>query len=59
MIMRNTLQGMGYSLHAVLSGAGELLGRTLGGWLAAHSLGFLGICLARVYLKTQKRPKKC
>ena len=46
MIMRNTLQGMGYSLHAVLSGAGELLGRTLGGWLAAHSLGFLGICLA-------------
>ena len=46
MIMRNTLQGMGYSLHAVLSGVGELLGRTLGGWLAVHSLGFLGICLA-------------
>ena len=46
MIMRNTLQGMGYSLHAVLSGVGELLGRTLGGWLAVHPLGFLGICLA-------------
>ena len=46
MIMRNTLQGMGYSLHAVLSGVGELLGRTLGGWLAVQHLGFVGICLA-------------
>ena len=46
MIMRNTLQGMGYSLHAVLSGVGELLGRALGGWLAAARLGFVGICFA-------------
>ena len=46
MIMRNTLQGMGYSLHAVLSGVGELLGRALGGWLAAAYFGFTGICLA-------------
>lgn len=47
MILRNTLQGMGYSLHAVLSGVGELLGRTLGSALAvASSLGFVGICLA-------------
>ena len=47
MIMRNTLQGMGYSLHSVLSGAGELLGRSLGGILAiATPLGFVGICLA-------------
>lgn len=46
MIMRNTLQGMGYSLHAVLSGVGELLGRTLGGWLAVAHLGFFGICIA-------------
>lgn len=46
MIMRNTLQGMGYSMHAVLSGAGELAGRTLGGWLSAVCLGFTGIALA-------------
>lgn len=46
MIMRNTLQGMGYSLHAVLSGVGELLGRSLGGWLAITYLGFFGISIA-------------
>lgn len=46
MIMRNTLQGMGYSLQAVLSGAGELLGRTLGGLLSLGPLGFIGIALA-------------
>lgn len=44
--MRNTLQGMGYSIHAVLSGVGELLGRAFGGWLAVEHLGFVGICLA-------------
>ena len=46
MIMRNTLQGMGYSIHAVLSGVGELAGRALGGWLAMQYFGFLGICYA-------------
>ncbi len=47
MIMRNTLQGMGYSTHAVLSGVGELIGRTLGGFLAVSTgLGFAGIALA-------------
>lgn len=46
MIMRNTLQGMGYSTHAVLSGVGELLGRSLGGFLAVRYLGFFGICIA-------------
>ncbi|MBQ8278372.1 MAG: MATE family efflux transporter [Roseburia sp.] len=46
MIMRNTLQGMGYSTHAVLSGVGELLGRALGGFLAMNWLGFVGICIA-------------
>lgn len=49
MIMRNTLQGMGYSLHAVLSGAGELLGRALGGWLAVNYFGFVGICFANPF----------
>ncbi len=46
MIMRNTLQGMGYSTHAVFSGVGELLGRSFGGWLSIQHLGFVGICLA-------------
>lgn len=46
MIFRNTLQGMGYSIQAVLSGMGELLGRSLGGLLAVRWLGFTGICLA-------------
>lgn len=46
MIFRNTLQGMGYSLHAVLSGVGELIGRSIGGYLAVGWLGFAGICYA-------------
>ncbi len=46
MIFRNTLQGMGYSVNAIISGVGELLGRSLGGWLAVNMLGFVGICLA-------------
>ena len=46
MIMRNTLQGMGYSLYAVLSGSGKLLSRALGGWLTVNYWGFVGICFA-------------
>lgn len=46
MIMRNTLQGMGYSAHAVLSGAGELIGRSIGAYLAVDFFGFAGICFA-------------
>lgn len=46
MIFRNTLQGLGYSTQAVISGVGELIGRSFGGWLALHGLGYLGICLA-------------
>ena len=42
MVFRNTLQGMGYSLHAVLSGVGELAGRAVGSALAVASLGFAG-----------------
>lgn len=44
MIFRNTLQGMGYSLHAVLSGVGELVGRSIGGFLAVSGAGFVAIC---------------
>lgn len=46
MILRNTLQGMGYSIHAVVSGIGELLGRSVGAWLSVVSFGFTGICYA-------------
>ena len=46
MVFRNTLQGMGYSFHAIISGVWELAGRSLGGWLAVHSAGFTAVCLA-------------
>lgn len=49
MIMRNTLQGMGFSLLAIISGAGELLGRSLGGFLSLNGLGFTGIALANPF----------
>ena len=44
MIFRNTLQGMGYSTHAIVSGVGELLGRGLGAWIAIIGGGYLAIC---------------
>ena len=46
MIFRNTLQGLGYSMQAIISGVGELIGRSLGGILAVRVLGFFGICIA-------------
>lgn len=46
MIFRNTLQGLGYSLHAILSGIGELIGRSMGGLLAVEFFGFTAICYA-------------
>ena len=46
MIMRNTLQGLGYSFQAIISGIGELIGRSLGGLLAVSGLGYLAICLS-------------
>ncbi len=46
MVMRNTLQGMGYSAHAVFSGVGELTGRGICAALATASLSFTWICLA-------------
>ena len=46
MIMRNTLQGMGHSVSALLSGVGELLGRALGGFLSTGALAFTAIALA-------------
>ncbi len=45
MIFRNTLQGMGYSTLAIVSGFGELAGRWLGSTLST-SFGFLALCYA-------------
>ena len=50
MIFRNTLQGLGYSVQAIISGVGELIGRSLGGLLAVKtSLGYVGICLSNPF----------
>ena len=46
MVFRNTLQGMGYSFHAIISGVWELAGRSLGGCLAVYGAGFTAVCLA-------------
>ena len=46
MIIRNTLQGLGYSLQAIISGVGELIGRSLGGLLAVFFFGFTAICVS-------------
>ncbi len=45
MIFRNVLQGLGYSLLAILSGAGELAGRWLGSRLS-ETYGFTALCYA-------------
>ena len=50
MIFRNTLQGLGYSVQAIISGVGELIGRSLGGLLAVKTgLGYIGICLSNPF----------
>ena len=50
MIFRNTLQGLGYSVQAIISGVGELVGRSLGGLLAVKTgLGYVGICLSNPF----------
>ena len=50
MIFRNTLQGLGYSVQAIISGVGELIGRSLGGLLAVKTgLSYVGICLSNPF----------
>ncbi len=46
MILRNTLQGVGRSAQAVLSGVGELVGRAICSGLAVISQSFVFIALA-------------
>ena len=49
MIIRNTLQGMGRSVQAVISGVGEFAGRAVGSVAAVAGLGYMGICLANPF----------
>ena len=44
--LRNTLTGMGYSAYSVFSGICELIGKSIGGFLAVKWFGFWGICIA-------------
>ncbi|WP_282803607.1 MATE family efflux transporter [Secundilactobacillus kimchicus] len=46
MIFRNTLQGLGHSMVAILSGFGELIGRLFASILATLSFGYVAICYA-------------
>lgn len=48
MVVHNTMQGMGCSFQAVLSGLRELAGRAIGSLFALRLLGFAGICLANL-----------
>lgn len=45
-ILRNALQGMGYSAISMLAGVSELIGRCLVAFLCIGPLGYVGGCLA-------------
>ena len=45
MIFRNTLQGIGQSMKAIISGVGEIIGRGFGAYLSSI-FGFFAICIA-------------
>lgn len=44
--VRFTIQGMGYSGIAILSGVFEMVARTLAGTVVVGAIGYMGICLA-------------
>ncbi len=44
--VRFTIQGMGFSIFAILSGIMEMIARTLAALVVARKLGYIGICLA-------------
>ena len=46
MVFRNALQGMGYSMQAMLSGGFEIIGRVIGGGAAVAFSSFTLICVA-------------
>lgn len=45
-ILRNSLQGMGYSAISMLAGVSELIARTAVAFICVAPLGYMGICLA-------------
>lgn len=45
-ILRNTLQGMGYSLIPMCAGAGELVMRAVVAAISSMTIGFAGVCFA-------------
>lgn len=45
MIYRNTLQGLGFSVQAIISGVGELVGRSLTSFITIATASFVGVCL--------------
>jgi len=44
--VRFTIQGMGFSVFAILSGIMEMIARTLAATVVTRKLGYLGICMA-------------
>ncbi len=45
-VLRNSLQGMGYSLLPMSAGIVELFARVFAAWIMVEHLGFMGVCLA-------------
>ncbi len=45
-VLRNSLQGMGYSLLPMSAGIVELFARVFAAWIMVEHLGFVGVCLA-------------
>ncbi len=45
-IIRFLIQGMGFSVFAILAGVFEMIARTLAGLLLVPAFGFVGVCLA-------------
>ncbi len=44
--VRFTIQGMGFSVFAILSGIMEMIARTLAATVVTRKLGYIGICMA-------------
>lgn len=45
-VLRNALQGMGYSFIAMFAGVSELIGRAIVAFVLVSRIGFLGACIA-------------
>ncbi len=45
-VLRNSLQGMGFSLLPMCAGITELFARVFAAWFLVDTLGFMGVCLA-------------